>query len=496
MHGEKRGVDPQQTNISRGASLKAPRVSSGLEPYTGPWEIRQAAHLVRRTHFGLSRAGLISALTSTTSQAADAIVDAALNRPLPDTPTWYNQTDNGQNLEWTYEWQEGWYAEMRTGGLREWLTLMWHDHFATEANVYYHAAFAYQYVTYLRQHALGDFRDALRGIGLVPAMLIYLNGDQNTEQEPNENYAREVMELFSMGIQGPDGTPNYTQQDIAEVARALTGWVVNMNTLESEFVPSRHDSDSKTIFGQTGNYDYHGFIDLLFQQRSNETAHFIASKLYSWFVYPIPNSNVVNQLKNDLLNNGFSIEHAVRRLLKSAHFYEGAFIGARIKSPTEFMVGVTRELSITPTGDMLSQFREIGFSLGQDVLNPPNVAGWPGYAPDQYRSWITTGTVPDRSSLVESAVNGGSGFEALDTLALAGDISDPTDAEAIVTDFVTHLLPTTVHAEVHDHMLEILMQGSPVWEWVVIYNQDPDSAASRLRDLLSFIMNLPEYQLT
>ncbi|MDX1438735.1 MAG: DUF1800 family protein, partial [Rubricoccaceae bacterium] len=289
---------------------------------------------------------------------------------------------------------------------------------------------------------------------------------------------------------------NYTQQDIAEAARALTGWVVNMNNLTSEFVPSRHDSGQKTIFGQTGNYNYDSFITLLIQQRTPQIAHFIATKLYSWFVHPAPNDTVVEQLASDLQNNNFSIAHALRRLLKSAHFFDDAFIGARIKSPAEYMVGILRGLSISPSGSILERFREMGFALGQDILNPPNVAGWPGYSPDEYRAWITTGTIPDRSSIIESAIYGGSGFEELDTLALASDLSDPTDANAIIEDFVAHLLPAPVSEEVVDTMIDILMQGSPVWEWVVIYTSDPDSAAARLRDLLSFIMNLPEHQLT
>lgn len=476
--------------------LQAPSVSTGLEPYTGPWGERQAAHLVRRTHFGLTRADLISALTQTPAQAVDGLLDAAIARPLPDTPSWYNQTDSGQNTEWVYEWQESWYNEMHLGGLRERMTLMWHDHFSTEVNVYYHAAFAYQYLTFLRENAFGDFRDTLRGIGLVPAMLIYLNGDLNTGSSPNENYAREVMELFSLGILGPDGTPNYTQEDITEVARALSGWVVDMGNLQSEFVPSRHDSGQKTIFGQTGNYDYNGFIDLLLQQRSPEIAHHIATKLYSWFVHPAPNADVVTGLTTTLQNNNFNVAVALRKLLKSAHFFDDAFISARIKCPSETLVGLFREMSLPNTDTTLSRFRELGFSLGMDILNPPNVAGWPGFSPDQYRAWITTGTVPERQGFADAAIFGDGVFDELDPLPLAEDLSDPTSAVAIVHDFAKHFLPTEMSQEMLDEMTEILLDGVPVWEWYNIYTQDPEAARNRLRGLLSFMTNLPEYQLT
>ncbi len=476
--------------------LKAPSVSSGLEPYAGTWDERHAAHLVRRTRFGLTRADLISTLSQSPAQAVNGLVDAAVARPLPDTPPWYNQTSSGENTEWTYEWQEGWYNEMRLGGLRERMTLMWHDHFSTEANVYYHAAFAYQYITFIRQHAFGDFREMLRGIGLVPAMLIYLNGDLNTGSNPNENYAREVMELFSLGILGPDGTPNYTQEDITQVARALSGWVVNMGNLQSEFVPSRHDSGSKTIFGQTGNYDYNGFIDLLIQQRSAEIAHFIATKLYSWFVHPAPNSEVVEGLATTLINNNFNLATALKQLLKSAHFFDDAFIGARIKSPVETLAGLYREMSLSHTDASLARFREIGFSLGQDILNPPNVAGWPGYSPDQYRAWITTGTVPERQGFADAVIYGDGVFEELDPLPLAEALSDPTSAVAIVNDFAKHFLPAQMSQEELDEMTEILLDGVPVWEWYNIYTQDQEAARNRLRGFLSFLTNLPEYQLT
>lgn len=476
--------------------LQAPSVFTGLEPYTGPWEERQAAHLVRRTHFGLTRADLISALAQSTAQAVNGIVDAAIARPLPDTPSWYNQTDTGLNTEWVYEWQEGWYNEMRLGGLRERMALMWHDHFSTEVNVYYHAAFAYQYLTFLRENAFGDFRNTLRGMGLTPAMLIYLSSNVNTGSNPNENYAREVMELFSMGILGPDGSPNYTQQDITEVARALSGWVVNMSNLQPEFIPSRHDSGSKTIFGQTGNYNYHGFIDLLLQQRSPEIAHHIATKLYSWFVHPAPNTVVVSGLATTLQNNNFNIATALRQLFKSAHFFDDAFLGARIKSPSEILVGLFRETSRPSTDTSLARFREIGFSLGQDILNPPNVAGWPGYSPDQYRAWITTGTVPERQGYADAVIFGDGVFDELDPIPLAEDLSDPTSALAIVNDFAEHFLVAEMSPEMIDHMTEILLDGVPIWEWYNIYTQDQEAARNRLRGLLSFMMSLPEYQLT
>ncbi|NNF57113.1 MAG: DUF1800 domain-containing protein [Rhodothermaceae bacterium] len=484
--------------------LQPPSVAAGLEPYTGPWTARQAAHLIRRTHFGLSRADLGQALASTPGQIVDLYVDTARARTLPGAPSWYNQTtSNGStNIEWIYEWQHSWYAEMRAGGLREKMALLWHDHFSTQYPVYEHAAFAYQYLTFLREHSLGNFRDLLEGIGQQPAMLRFLNGVDNwydnSTNTPhyNENYARELLELFSLGILGPDGSPNYSQADIVEAAKALTGWVVDENPPRGRYDPSRHDNGNKTIFGQTGNWGYDDVIDIIFQQRESEMAHFVAGKLYSWFVYPAPNTQVVADLAQVLLGNSFDIAEAVRVLLKSAHFYEEAFIGARIKFPSELLVGFTREMEIIPTQASLERFRVDGFLLGQDVFNPPSVAGWPGFSPDQYRAWITTGTLPSRRGFSRRFIEGSSDQDPIDARQLVENYSDPTSAEAIVSDFTAHFLANPLPQETVDELLDVLLNGAPVYEWYTLYQTTPSTAEARLKDFFIALCDLPEFQLT
>ena len=197
-----------------------------LAPYAGPWTAPQAAHLVRRTHVGGSRADVVAAVVRGNAAAAvNALVEAARTRPLPDAPSWATQTttSDGTNTEWLYQWQRAWVAEMATGGLREKMTLFWHDHFATGHGVYRHAAFAVEYLTFLRARAVGPFRPLVQGIGTRPAMLRYLDNETNRAGSLNENYAREVLELFTVGLTVPDGTPTYTQADVREGARALTG---------------------------------------------------------------------------------------------------------------------------------------------------------------------------------------------------------------------------------------------------------------------------------
>ena len=486
------------------APLQAPRVAAGLEPYTGPWDARRAAHLIRRSHFGLTRAGLGQALASSPGAVVDGYITAARNRVLPDAPSWYNQTtaNGGTNTEWTYEWQESWYAEMRAGGLREKMTMLWHDHFATQYAVYFHAAYAYQYLTFLREHAMGNFRDLLHGIGRQPAMLLFLNGNENwydngtNTPHYNENYARELLELFSLGITGPDGTPNYTQNDIVEAAKALTGWVADTAPPRGRYDASRHYTGTKTIFGQTGNWGYDDVVDLIFERRASQMAHFIAGKLYGWFVYPAPNAAIVSTLAQVLLNNNFEVTEAVRVLLKSAHFFDDAFIGARLKFPAELLVGFTLEMDIAPTDRSLAHFREDGYFLGQDILNPPSVAGWAGFSPDQYRAWITTGTLPLRRSFSRRFIDGSADQDPLDVIALVESYSDPTSAETITRDFAGYMLANPLAEETISQLMDLLLHGAPFYEWYELYTSQPTTARARLRDLLIAISDLPEFQLT
>ena len=478
-------------------SAAPPPVTGGLEPFVpsaaAPWDERRAAHLVRRLAFGVAVPDLGEALLRSPADAVAFFVQQALDRPLPDTPAWYDSQPSGnQNVEWLYEWQEGWYAEMRAGGLREKMTLFWHDHFAAEANVYGLAPYAYQYLTHLRTHALGDFRTLLDGVGTLPAMLIYLDGRSNVVGDPNENYARELCELFTMGILGPSGSPNYTQDDVANLARALTGWTVTEATLSASFDPARHDDGDKTIFGQTGQWGYDDVLDLVFAQRSRSTAQHLCRKLYAWFVYGVPNEAIVDQLADHLIANDWNLAPTLRLLLSSAHFFDEAFIGARIKDPSEFLVGLVREFGIQPSGDLWARFRELGFMLGQELLNPPNVAGWTGY-----RTWITTGTVPERQIVTGRALFGGGPFDEYDPLPLLDQITDATNVYAVAEDLPAFLLPAADFDEAAQaYHVELLLVGAPYYEWPYLVQSNPETARERLRTLLNHLVSLPEFQLT
>ena len=486
----------------------AAQTAADLAPYAGPWTVREAAHLVRRTHFGASRADVVAALVrGGAGPAADAILDAAVARPLPDEPRWAGSvtSSDGDNTGRLYEWQRAWYGEMADGGLREKLALFWHDHFATGHDVYRHAAFAVDYLTFLRERSVGPFRPLLEGIGKRPAMLRFLDNDTNRAGDVNENYAREILELFSLGLAGPDGAPPYTQQDVAEAARALTGWVVNERQVRGDFVASRHDGGAKTILGRTGTWDADDVVDLVFSEREAEAAHFLAGKLYAWFVHPTPDAGVVAALAALLRGNGFDVGGAVRALLQSAHFYGPGVVGARLKSPMELLIGLARELGVTPSQAGLERFRVASQSLGQEVLNPPSVEGWPGLDdPLEYRAWVTTGTVPERRAVADAMIYGGGGFDRYDPLPLAEQVSDRYDPYRLARDLAAHLLAAPLSEAAADELAEqTVLDGVPTSYsreerqgfWVEIVVSAEDAARDRLRHLLSALVNLPEYQL-
>jgi uncharacterized protein (DUF1800 family) len=434
----------------------------------------------------------------------DALLDAAARRPLPDAPGWASQTtsNGGTNIQRLYEWQRGWYAEMMEGGLREKLALFWHDHFATAQVAYEQASFAVDYLTFLREEAVGPFRPLLEGIGKRPAMLRFLD---NEAGNLNENYAREIMELFSMGITGPDGQPNYTQDDVIEAARALTGWVVDENNIRGRFRSERHDAGQKTILGRTGAWDHDDLVQILFDERADAIAHFLAGKLYAWFVHPVPNAGVVAALAGVLRQSDFDVPTALRALLTSAHFYDPTVVGARLKSPMELAIGVLRELGVTPSAAALETIRIRTQSIGQEVLNPPSVEGWPGYDdPLEYRAWVTTGTIPERRGLAESLVYGESGFADYDPLPLVEQVSDRYDPYRLVRDLAAHLLAVPLTDAAADELAEqTVLDGVPMSYsreerngfWVEIVVSAEPVARERLRHLLAALVNLPEYQL-
>jgi len=281
-----------------------------------------------------------------------------------------------------------WLGEMinSEAQLREKMSLFWHGHFACRViNIY----FQQQLLNTIRENALGDFGFLLRQVSKSAAMLSFLNNQQNRRQHPNENFAREVMELFTMG------RGHYSEEDVKEGARAFTGWGFDM---QGGFVerPFAHDNGEKTFLGHTGNFDGDDIINILLEQK--QTAHFITEKIYRYFVNDTPDAARIEVLANNFYHHDYDIKKLLSELFTSSWFYEEKNIGSHIKSPVELMVGIRRLVPMElDRPEIQLNFER---ALGQVLFYPPNVAGWPGG-----KNWIDSSTLMLRMRIPQILTN-------------------------------------------------------------------------------------------
>ena len=256
-------------------------IRANLTPYSPssskPWNKQRAAHLLRRTGMGATKQAVDQLLSQNPVSAVNQMVDAAAAAPLPTPPSWADgPIDRNANNNQIFETKLLWFEEMRASPLRERMAFFWHNHFVTQGSSYKQAVYMYHYLTTLRTHALGNLKDFTYDIGLTPAMLIYLDGVKNKDSGPNENWARELCELFTMGIYNELGQPNYSQSDIAELARAFTGIRIDEQTLNVYLEDKQFDNGTKSFFGQSGNFGYDEAIDIIFQARASSIAHHVS----------------------------------------------------------------------------------------------------------------------------------------------------------------------------------------------------------------------------
>jgi uncharacterized protein (DUF1800 family) len=269
-----------------------------------------------------------------------------------------------------------WLHEMVNSGaqLREKMAFFWHGHFACRnLNIFFQQGL----LDVIRRNALGNFKTLLKEVSKSAAMLNFLNNQQNKKDHPNENFAREVMELFTLG------RGNYSEQDVKEAARAFTGWSA---TIKGEFIFRRfqHDNDHKTVLGKTGNFDGDEVLDILLQQK--QTAKFLALKICKYFVNEMPDAGKVEWLADRFYKNEYDISKLLEDIFTSEWFYDSKNIGVKIKSPVELIVGIQRMLPMKFEKE--EALLLIQRALGQILFYPPNVAGWPGG-----KTWIDSSTL-------------------------------------------------------------------------------------------------------
>ncbi|HNO79511.1 MAG TPA: DUF1800 domain-containing protein [Phycisphaerae bacterium] len=393
------------------AALAAPMPE--LKPAT-EWDAGAAAHLLRRAGFGGTPAEVQKLASMTLEQAVASLVDYESIRQTdpdfdpvdlpepnvvqkkrkslePDSAKELNQQLRQLSRLQMEDLRAWWMRRMieTPRPLEEKMTLFWHGYFTSGFREVRSSQMMFDQNMLLRKYALGNFRDLLIKISQNPAMLRYLDSESNRKDAPNENYARELLELFTMG----EG--NYGEKDIKEAARALTGWTIRNGEFAS--VGRMHDTGEKTFLGQTGNFDGEDVIDIILSQPA--TAQHLARKLLLFFVTPEPSQEMIDALATEIRGSGYDMREVMRRLFSSQTFYAPDVRHSLIKSPVQLVVGTIRSLEIEPSD--LSAFVAATKGMGQQLFQPPNVKGWDGD-----RKWITTATIYARYNFASALLTG------------------------------------------------------------------------------------------
>ena len=502
------------------SDLSVRAASSTLDPYVpdagAPWDAVRAGHLLRRATFMPRHADIATLQALTPSAAVDLLLSTPYEPARPAVADSITESLAGLEQSLRAGIQRRWRADAAT--LRAWqtaamrdaplsiaekMTAFWSNHFATEFKVdddYVIAPLLYRQNRLFRSTGLGSFRTLVANVTLDGAMLVYLGGHLNTAGKPNENYAREMLELFTTGL------GHYTEGDIKEAARVLTGWRVSQFNDEPNpngyflpyFDPPSHDVNGKQFLGvsfpardSSTNTEFlvrrdevERMIGVIFDRRPQACAEFICSKLYRFFVYSNPtagDSEVITAMAELLIASNWEIRPVLAALLKSAHFFDNANIGAQIKTPAEFEIGLARQLGASRTyGDDMTR-------LGQELFDPPTVAGWPGH-----HEWITTTTFPVRAEIAQSVI---AGLDEAELLTLIRSFPNHTDAAALVTALAAVLLPRPMSAERSRSLRTLLVGGGMDYEWPQILTSSPSTAARNMREVIATIAQLPDFQL-
>lgn len=459
-----------------------------LRERTAVLTLEDALHLLRRTTYHPTYERALKLVGMRPSDAVRMLL-ADQEAPFP-SPEWATQTPNIRDFSDAYklfvELQTWWLGRvMSATSPRERLVMMWHNTFTSDYLNVYIAHWMVGQHQMLRSHAY-DYPEISRRIVGDAAMLRYLNGDQSVKGRPNENFAREWFELFSLGV------GNYSERDVLEASRAFTGW--RIAGLTGTYNRQMADLGEKTILGQTGPWEWDDVIRITLEQPA--CRRFVARKILKNYVESNPSSELVDAVAEHLETSAFNVRLVLETVLSSEYFFDTSLRGALIKSPLELVVGLASVLKATSVSRQY--VGTVMTRLTQEPFYPPTVEGWKGH-----HAWITSSTFPQRQRFGESFVDGrqiGSSSKLLDeggkafapdVIAFLKQFPDANDAEKIVRHVATALLPMPITAEQHDVLLETLLAGAQKYEWDV----NAPSAVQRARFLIQAIVRMPEFQL-
>ena len=535
-------------------SVTSYRTLSGINPYAGAWTENEVIHLLKRTMFGAKRADVAYFKSRGMSQSIDELLFPTAPDPNPPvkeyvtsttatTPdgniaqgtTWVNDLNNDGTVQ---SQRRASYKKWLTGNMinqdrsiREKMNLFWIDHFGNESGDVGNTNWIYKQQQLIRQYALGNFKNLVYNISTDVSMLRYLNGYLNQAAAPDENYGRELMELFTLG-KGPDS--RYTEADVKETAKVLTGWQINGTTALPIFTSSRHSTVNKQfssffnntiITGRTGatagTLELTDLMNMIFGQ--NEVAKYIVRRLYRWFVYYTIDStteaNVITPLADLFRSNNYEIKPVLSALFKSEHFFDVINRGCMIKNPADHVVGALREMNaVFPVSTdwstnygMWNVFYNWIVNMGQNPHDPPNVSGMPAYyqEPSFHEIWITADTLPKRNQYTDTMINSGYSVNSIrvqfncvvfaQTLSNPGNPNDLID-ESIKLFFRNDLSPQS-KAQIKTQILLSGQQWDYYWTnaWMAWVSSPTtpnfNVINTRLKTFYQYLFNLSEYQL-
>ncbi|MBK7812688.1 MAG: DUF1800 domain-containing protein [Saprospiraceae bacterium] len=536
----------------------SPGPLGSLDPYTGPWTRKEAIHLLRRATFGVKPSDVNAIVALGMNQAVNSILDTS-NDPLPSPPL--NVYSTAQEPDPTTAFGQTWvnapvttpippqYYIARTNTFKAWWTgniihqkrnilekisLFWFNHFPIESDAVTVAQVTYDYYKLIRANAMGNFVNMVKLVSVHPAMLFYLNGQYNSKNAPDENYARELQELFTIG-KGPDAA--WTEDDVKAAAKILTGFRINplTNPVSYYFDFNQHDLSvkrfsafygNKSITGKFGPAGEQELAELITMQTDHiETARHLVRKLYQFFVYyeitPEIESNVIRPLADFFKNSGYDIKRTLEVLFKSEHFYDTLSIGCVIKSPLDFNVGLCKEFNVVfpPTSQPLNLYYGWGAITtaaayqGLNLADPPLVSGWQAWyqVPQYHEIWINADTLASRNNISESATSS-KGIEylgvslKLDTIGFASALPTPEDASQLVKDSVEILYNYPISDTSIQFLKSNLVSGLPsdsywtdIWLEYKANPNDPalkNTVTIRLNALYKEILSQAEYHLS
>ena len=531
-----------------------------MAPYSGVWSKMLAAHLLRRTTLGPTQAQIDAAFSDGVDLAVENILQSSI---LTDEPvTWHpGETVAPQGETWVdkfmtpdplledqvnaarqkslFSWTAGRMNKEQLGAanITEKMVFFWQNHFGIQQ--VRDDRLNYNYFKTLEANAIGNFKTVVESITINGAMMKFLDTASNTKWSPNENYSRELLELYSIGkgLQtGPGDYSNFTEDDILSGARILTGWKVRENMSSTanpyiEFEPNHHDTDPKQLSYHFNNMilfnddenEYKNFIDAIFSKE--ETAYHICRKLYKYFVSTELTeqieATVIETMAQTMISNNYEIRPVLAQLFKSEHFYDSTIIGSHLKAPYEFIFSMLNPTLSFPSHNeegnnvIWNILYNAASVMDQNWYVAPSVAGWPAYyvKPGYMQLWLNSATIDRRFWLVSLLTEHSTGISddvtgtvysfKIDALAFVDQLQTPSDGVAVIEQMCDLFFARPLLQTKKDRLLNILSDFLPAFEWTLQYNEylsnthDPvlrEPVKQRVEAVLSEIFKLPEFQ--